>query len=146
VLVGAARAAETEGGSEIRPDHVRAAKGSIYPTLTEAKLDGLSRNALFVLLAVARSLGGKRTSTTSESARQTYQTIAEGHGVAPMSRVSFWRAVKELEREGLLEVEITGAGQSARISTDELPTSYLETLVESQLEDAPTRKDYSSLS
>jgi cell division control protein 6 len=141
VLVGAARAAETEGGSEIRPDHVRAAKGSIYPTLTEAKLDGLSRNALFVLLAVARSLGGKRTSTTSESARQTYQAIAEGHGVAPMSRVSFWRAVKELEREGLLEVEITGAGQSARISTDELPTSYLETLVESQLEDAPTRKD-----
>jgi cell division control protein 6 len=141
VLMGAARAAETEGGSEIRPDHVRAAKGSIYPTLTEAKLDGLSRNALFVLLAVARSLGGKRTSTTSESARQTYQAIAEGHGVAPMSRVSFWRAVKELEREGLLEVEITGAGQSARISTDELPTSYLETLVESQLEDAPTRKD-----
>jgi cell division control protein 6 len=141
VLVGAALAAETQGGSEIRPDHVRAAKGSIYPTLTEAKLDGLSRNALFVLLAVARSLGGKRTSTTSESARQTYQAIAEGHGVAPMSRVSFWRAVKELEREGLLELEITGAGQSARISTDELPTSYLETLVESQLEDAPTRKD-----
>jgi cell division control protein 6 len=141
ILVGAARAAEAEGDDEIGADHVRAAKGSIYPTLTESKLEGLSRNSLFVLLAVARSLRGKKTSTTSESARQVYQALAEGYGVHPMSRVSFWRAVKELEREGLLDVEAGSAGQSARISSDELPASFLETLLEGALAESPSSKD-----
>jgi cell division control protein 6 len=86
ILLGAARTAELEGAAAVAPDHVRAAKGSILPTLTESKLEGLSRQQLFVLLSVARSLGGKRATTTTEQARQTYQSLAENHGVTPMSR------------------------------------------------------------
>ncbi|MGA7922896.1 MAG: AAA family ATPase [Thermoplasmata archaeon] len=140
VLAGAARTAEADGRDSIAAEDVRAAKGSIYPTLTEEKLADLNRNQLFVLLAIARNLRGRRTVTTSESARQTYQTIAEGYGITPMSRVSFWRIVKELDREGLLTVDTGGAGQSARLSADDLPATYLETLLESQLAGPTSRK------
>ena len=140
ILLGAARAAESEGADALTPEHVRAAKGSILPTLTESKLEGLSRPQLFVLLAVARSLGGKRATTTTEQARQMYQSIAEAQGVSPMSRVTFWRVVRELDREDLLHVEAAGAGQSARISADDLPTSFLETLLTAQVGPARARK------
>ena len=106
VLVGAARAAETEGGSE-NPTRPCAGRQGIH--LSDAHRGQVGRIEPQRALRPPRRRPeprGKRTSTTSESARQTYQAIAEGHGVAPMSRVSFWRAVKELEREGLLEVEI----------------------------------------
>jgi len=133
ILAGAARAAEADGAGEITPEHVRAAKGSVFPTLTESKLEELSQNSLLVLLAIARTLRGPRTATPTERVRLAYQGLTEEYGTKAMSRVTFWRTVKELEREGLVQVEPVGTGQSARLSMDEVPASLLRTLVESRL-------------
>ncbi|HTT26676.1 MAG TPA: AAA family ATPase [Thermoplasmata archaeon] len=133
LLTGAARAAESEGARAIAPEHVRAAKGSLYPTISETKIEELPTHSLLVLLAVARSLRGPKTSTTTEIARQAYGRAAEERGQRPMSRVTFWRTAKELEREGLLIVESGGAGQSARLRIDEVPTSFLETVLGERL-------------
>jgi hypothetical protein len=58
-----------------------------------------------------------------------------------MSRVTFWRTVKELERDGLVEVEAAAAaGQSARLAMNELPASTLELLVEERVRPARSRK------
>ncbi len=133
LLLGAARAAESEGSSEIQPDHVRAAKGSLYPTVTEARLEELDDTSLLVLLALARTLRGPRASATTERTRLTYATVCEEYGVSPVSRVTFWRTVRTLEREGLVQVEPAGSGQSARLGMDEVPSSFLATLVESRL-------------
>lgn len=133
VLAGAARAAEAEGAEEVTPEHVRAAKGSVYPTLTETKLEELPQNALLVLLAIARTLRGPRTAAPTERVRLSYQALTEEYDTKAMSRVTFWRTVKELEREGLIQVEPVGSGQSARLSMDEVPASFLKTLVESRL-------------
>jgi archaeal cell division control protein 6 len=141
VLSSAAQAAEAAGRGEITPEDVRAAKGSIAPTLTEEKLTGLSETALLVLLGLARSLKGSRSTATTEKVRQTYAVVAEEHGAKPMSRVTFWRTVKELERDGLVEVEAAAAaGQSAHLAMNELPASTLELLVEERVRPARSRK------
>jgi archaeal cell division control protein 6 len=135
VLSSAAQAAESAGRSEITPEDIRAAKGSIAPSLTEEKLTGLSGTALLVLLGLARSLKGLQSTATTEKARQAYAVVAEEHGAKPMSRVTFWRTVKELERDGLVEVEAaTAAGQSARLAMNDLPVSTLELLIEERVQ------------
>ena len=136
LLSSAAHAAEEAGAPEIGPEQVRSVHGTVYPTLTEGKLGALSLNGLFALLAVARSLTGPRSTTTSERARTTYRLIAEEHEVEPMSRVTFWRTVKELEREGLLDLEPGGSGEAARLRMDALPVTTLVSLLESRLVEA----------
>ena len=141
VLSSAAQAAESAGRDEITPEDVRAAKGSIAPTLTEEKLTGLSGTALLVLLGLARSLKGPHSNATTEKVRQAYAVVAEEHGEKPMSRVTFWRTIKELERDGLVEVEAAAAaGQSARLAMNELPASTLELLIEERVRPRRSRK------
>ena len=57
-----------------------------------------------------------------------------------MSRVTFWRTVKELERDGLVDVEAASAGRSARLAMNELPASTLELLVEERVQPPRSRK------
>jgi hypothetical protein len=78
-------------------------------------------------------LRGPKATTTTEIARQAYGALAEERGERPMSRVAFWRMAKQLEREGLLVVESGGSGQSARLRIDEVPASFLETVLDERL-------------
>ncbi len=133
LLAGAARAAEERGLREIGPEEVRMAKGSIYPTVTEDKMAGLPKVSLLVLLALARSLKPPKWTTTTEKARQTYRSVAEERDEKPVSRVQFWRTVKQLEREGLVDVQAGAPGESAQLSMEEVPTSFLETLLEERV-------------
>jgi archaeal cell division control protein 6 len=140
LLAGAARSAEEAGRSELGAEHVRAAKGALLPTLNEAKLDGLSLNQLFVLLALTRTLRNPKATATTERVRQTYGALAEEYGEVPVSRVTFWRTVRELEREGLIDVQAGRSGESAHLAMNELPASYLTTLLEERVADARARK------
>ncbi len=140
ILYGAARIAEGEGNEEVSPEHVRAARGSVYPTLTESRLEELPSASLLVLLALARSLRGPHATATTERVRALHHTITEEYGEKPVSRTTFWRSVKELEREGFIQVEARADGESARLSMDEMPTSFLATLVESRFAGHPSRK------
>lgn len=133
VLYGAARTADEEGAGEIAPDHVRAARGSIYPTMTETKLEGLSETELFVLLALSRTLKGPRTRAPTDRIRGAYQALCEEHDRTPVSRVTFWRTLKALEREAIVQIEPGPAGRAQRIGMDEVPASVLTGLLEGRL-------------
>jgi Cdc6-like AAA superfamily ATPase len=134
VLTGAARAADLAGATEIGPEHVRAARGSIYPTLTETRLQELGENELLVLLALAPTLKGRRTQATTEKVRQAYRLLTEEYRLTEVSRVTFWRTVKTLEREGLIQVDAPESrGEGNRLSMDEVPASLLSTLLEARL-------------
>src|SRR4029077_6696038 len=99
-------------------------------TLTEGKIEELGTHALLLLLSVARSLRGPKSAVTTEAVRQTYARAAEERGEKAVSRATFWRSAKELEREGLLSIESGGTGQSARLRLDDVPASFLETVLE----------------
>jgi archaeal cell division control protein 6 len=133
VLTNAARVAEDDGARELTSEHVRRAKGSIVPTVSEGHLDDLSTNQLGVLLALSRSLKGKGSSVPSQKLRRSHASLLEELGGARMSRTTFWRTLKELERDGLVTLETGSSGESSQIAMDELPASLLATLLEERL-------------
>ncbi len=133
VLTNAARLAEDDGAGALTAEHVRRAKGSILPTVTESHLEQLSTNQLGVLLALARSLRGKGSSVTSQKLRAGHAALLEQLGGPAMSRTTFWRTLKELERDGLVSLEVGDSGESSQVAMDELPASLLATLLEERL-------------
>ncbi len=140
LLAGAAHAAEDAGSDMLLPEHVRRAKGSLVPTLSESQLEELSTNELGVLLALSRSLRGKGSAVPSQKLRTAHASLLEELHSPPMSRTTFWRTLKELERDGLVTLEAAGSGESSRVALDDLPASYLATLVEERIGRASARK------
>ncbi|HEV2165965.1 MAG TPA: AAA family ATPase [Thermoplasmata archaeon] len=133
LLQGAARSAEDEGASEISPEHVRAAKGSMMPTLNETKLEALSETDLLLLLALSRTLHGPRTRTPTGRVRQAYAAVAEEVGRKPVSRATFWRTVRSLELEGVIQVDPASNGRPSRLGMDEVPAGSLAALLEERV-------------
>jgi len=140
ILSGAAHAAEEAGSASISPEHVRRAKGSLLPTVAEDHLEALSTNQLGVLLALSRSLKGRGATVPSQRLRSTHAALLEELGGPAMSRTTFWRTLKELERDGLITLETGATGESSRIGMDEMPASFLATLLEERLERDRSRK------
>jgi len=140
VLSGAAHAAEEAGADSVGAEHVRRAKGSLLPTVSETQLESLSTNELGVLLALSRTLKRRGASTTSQKLRANHTALLEELGADPMSRTTFWRTLKELERDGLVVLEMGSSGESNNVSMDELPASLLTTLLEERVGRGRSRK------
>ncbi|HYA57202.1 MAG TPA: Cdc6/Cdc18 family protein [Thermoplasmata archaeon] len=140
MLANAARLAEDQGSDAISGEHVRRAKGSLIPTVTEGQLEALSTNELGVLLALSRALTGRRTSVPSQKLRSDHAALLEQLGGPAMSRTTFWRTLKELERDGLVTLETGASGESSQVAMDELPATFLVTLLEERLGRSAARK------
>ncbi|HYA54012.1 MAG TPA: AAA family ATPase [Thermoplasmata archaeon] len=140
ILAGAAHAAEDAGSDTVTSEHVRRAKGSLLPTVSETQLESLSTHELGVLLALSRTLKRRGASTTSQKLRASHASLLEELGAPAMSRTTFWRTLKELERDGLIALESGSSGESNSISMDELPASLLTTLLEERVGRARARK------
>jgi archaeal cell division control protein 6 len=140
ILTGAAHAAEDAGADSISGEHVRRAKGSLLPTVSEAHLEALSVNQLSVLLALARTLKRRGTAVPSQKLRTMHSALVEELGAPPMSRTTFWRTLKELERDGLVTLDAGSSGESSQVGMDELPASLLTTLLEERTGGARARK------
>ena len=140
LLSGAAHAAEEAGRNEISAEDVRRSKGSILPTVGETQLEALSTNQLGVLLALSRSLKRRGASVPSQKLRSTHAALLEELGASPMSRTTFWRTLKELERDGLVSLDAAGSGESSQVGMDELPASFLATLLEERVGGRHARK------
>ncbi|MGB6443340.1 MAG: AAA family ATPase [Thermoplasmata archaeon] len=140
ILAGAAHAAEDAGSDTVSGEHVRRAKGSLLPTVTESHLESLTVNQLGVLLALTRTLKRRGVAVPSQKLRTTHSALVEELGAPPMSRTTFWRTLKELEREGLVTLDAAGSGESSQVGMDELPASLLTTLLEERTGGACARK------
>jgi len=140
VLSGAAHAAQDDGADEVGAEHVRRAKGSLLPTMTETQLESLSTNELGVLLALSRTLKRRGSSISSQKLRTNHTALLEELSAPPMSRTTFWRTLKELERDGLVVLESGSSGESNSVSMDELPASLLTTLLEERVGHGRSRK------
>ncbi|MDE1822304.1 MAG: orc1/cdc6 family replication initiation protein [Euryarchaeota archaeon] len=133
LLAGSARRAEEQGAREVGAEDVRWAKASLYPTITEEKLDGLPPSSLLVLLALARTLRAPGSWVKMERVRRAYALASEEFGIKAGGKVTFWRTVKALEMEGLLEMEAPRPGAPGRLTQDEIPASMLELVLNERL-------------
>ncbi|MGA8542860.1 MAG: AAA family ATPase [Thermoplasmata archaeon] len=140
ILSGAAHAAEDAGSDTISGENVRRAKGSLLPTVTEGHLEALSVNQLSVLLALSRTLKRRGASVPSQKLRTMHTALVEELGAPPVSRTTFWRTLKELERDGLVTLDAGSSGESSQVGMDELPASLLTTLLEERTGGPRARK------
>jgi archaeal cell division control protein 6 len=140
ILSGAAHVAEDAGDGTITGEHVRRAKGSLLPTVTETQIESLSTHELSVLLSLSRTLKGRATTAPSQKLRANHTALLEELGAPAMSRTTFWRTLKELERDGLITLETGSSGESSQIAMDEMPASFLATLLEERLGRSRARK------
>jgi len=126
LLTAAAHHAEDRGSREIAPEDVREAHGALYPTFPFQKLEGLSLPSLMALEAVARVLSRGLPEAESAEVRRAYAGVAEEMGIPPRSRVSFWRTLRDLEQEGLIEIRRSGRrGEASRLVLNDLPLAAL---------------------
>jgi len=93
-----------------------------------------------VLLALSRTLKRRGASTTSQKLRVNHASLLEELGAPAMSRTTFWRTLKELERDGLVALESGSSGESNCVSMDEVPASLLTTLLEERVGRPRSRK------
>jgi len=133
LLLKAGKACDKEGMEEVKPEHVRAAKAITYSFITESKLRYLPRQEKIVLLAISRKLEDNAYITTSE-AEESYKLACEEYGDRARAHTQFYNYLKNLEKEGFIELNITHVGGTThKISIPDIPVSILQKKLEELL-------------
>jgi len=101
--------AEEAGADAVAAEHVRKANALAYSQLDSGRLDDLDRQRLLVLLAVARALKRKSSTTTGE-ATGYYELACEEFGDKPRGTTQLWKYVRDLSDRGIINTERTRSG------------------------------------
>ncbi len=135
LLDAAIRRAEKAGRGDVLPDDVRPStlrKASLEP----AQVDDLSQHQKLVLLGISRRLK-KTDEISSGDAQKLYQLVCEEFAVKPRSYTTFWKHLKTLETEGLIETKTAnasaGRGRTQHITMTNTAPARLESRIEKEL-------------
>jgi cell division control protein 6 len=141
VLQTAGALADEDQAGEIAAEHVRGAKATVHPTDVEAKVASLDRAHALVLLGIARKMR-RRTYLVTGEAEEAYALACEEHGERPRGHTQFWKYLKDLEAQGLLDTRPDGGkdGKTTAIALAEVPAKLLAEELERRLrQGAPPR-------
>ena len=113
LLEAAVRRAEKAGrgdvlSEDVKPSTRRAA--AIEPS----QVHELSKHQKLVLLGICRRLK-KAEEITSGDARKLYELVCEEHGSNPRGYTTFWKHMKHLEAEGLIESRAASSASSCHV-------------------------------
>ncbi|MBS1263406.1 MAG: ORC1-type DNA replication protein 2 [Methanonatronarchaeales archaeon] len=129
--------ADDEVAERVVPEHARYAKGETHPEFRKEVLDGLDDNRLLVLLAVARLLRrSDRAYLTTGEVKEAYSRECENHGVKPRKHTQFWHYVKDLDRVGAVDADLSGEGErgtTTLLSLPDVPAEFLEKQLDEHL-------------
>ena len=135
LLDAAIRRAEKAGRGDVLPEDVRPStlrKASLEP----AQVDNLSQHQKLVLLGICRRLK-KTDEISSGDAQKLYQLVCEEFAVKPRSYTTFWKHLKTLETEGLIETKTAnasaGRGRTQHITMTNTAPATLESRIEKEL-------------
>ncbi|HJM29793.1 MAG: AAA family ATPase [Candidatus Thalassarchaeaceae archaeon] len=135
LLDAAIRRAEKAGRGDVLPEDVRPStlrKASLEP----AQVDNLSIHQKLVLLGICRRLK-KTNEISSGDAQKLYQLVCEEFAFKPRSYTTFWKHLKALEIEGLIETKTAnasaGRGRTQHITMTNTPPATLESRIEKEL-------------
>ena len=135
LLDAAIRRAEKAGRGDVLPEDVRVStlrKAAFEPS----QFDVLLKHQKLVLLGICRRLK-KADHISSGDAQKLYNLVCEEFGFKPRSYTTFWKHLKALEVEGLIDTRTTkanvGRGRTRHITmTNTLPAS-LESRIEREM-------------
>ena len=129
--------AEKGTAGEVNVEDVRAAKASIYSTVSESKLMSLDINRKIALLSVARAMKQYAVIPIS-SAEKTYAVVCEEYNVPARKHTQFWKYIQDLERTGFVKTKVLTDGKNGRttkLSLPDIPSKVLASKIETLLED-----------
>jgi cell division control protein 6 len=127
--------ADEEGDELVQPEHVRAAKASIYSSVGEDALFGVGKEKLVLLLAIARAMKNKPYLTTGEI-EKSYAGACEEYGEGKRGHTQLWQYMKDLDALGLIDMRKSAEGVSGKtslVSLTEIPAKVLKEKVEEML-------------
>ena len=129
------RRAEKAGRGEVLPEDVRPStlrKASLEPS----SVDNLSLHQKLVLLGICRRLK-KAEELSSGDAQKLYLLVCEEHEVKARSYTTFWKHLKALETEGLIETRAAhknvGRGRTTHITMTNTAPATIESRIEREL-------------
>ncbi len=134
LLEAAVRRAEKDGRGDVlvedvRPSTLRAA--SVEPS----QVDNLGRHQKLVLLGICRRLK-KVDEISSGDAQKLYNLVCEEFGARPRSYTTFWKHLKVLETQGLIETRtanaLVGRGRTQHITMTNTAPAVLESRIEKE--------------
>ncbi len=119
--------AEMDGRDQIKPEDVRSAKAEVDPYMTERKLKKLNEQERLILLASTRKLK-KQSYTQTGEIEETYNIICEEYEKKKLGHTQFWKYIKTLADEGLLDTKTIsdGSGRTTKVSLADIPAEVLE--------------------
>ncbi|MGM0405512.1 MAG: Cdc6/Cdc18 family protein [Thermoplasmatota archaeon] len=126
---------EEKGEDKIDAEGIRRAKAEVDPHFTENRIRSLNDQERVILLAATRRLKNKAYTTTGELEEQ-YKVTAEEYGLTPLGHTQFWKYIKSLTKEGLLDSKTVsiGSGRTTKITVSDIPAKVLESKLETMIE------------
>ncbi len=135
LLDASIRRAEKAGRGEVMPEDVRPStlrKSSLEPS----SVDNLSLHQKLVLLGICRRLK-KSEEVSSGDAQKLYLLVCEENEVKARSYTTFWKHLKSLETEGLIETRSAktnvGRGRTQHITMNNTTPATIESRIEREL-------------
>ncbi len=129
-----------EEGTEgfITVEDVRAAKASIYSTVSTSKLASLDINKKIALLSVARAMKQNVVIMIS-AAEKTYAVVCEEYEVPARKHTQYWKYIQDLENAGLIRTRVQSegkkSGRATMITLPDIPSKVLAKKLEELIED-----------
>jgi Cdc6-like AAA superfamily ATPase len=132
LLDAAIRRTEKDGRGEVLPDDVRPStlrKASLEPS----SVDNLSQHQKLALLGICRRLK-KAEQVSSGDAHKLYLLVCEEYELKSRSYTTFWKHLKALETEGLIETKAAntnvGRGRTQYITMNNTAPATIESRIE----------------
>ena len=130
LLWRAGKYADAEDLDVVTPECVRKAVSSIIPTMRKSDLASLSFHEKLFLLGIARIFKeGQKAYISLTDAEQAYAVVCEEFNMKPHSHTQLWKYLQTLSGVGIVETEVSAAGNRGRstlIYLSRIPIHELE--------------------
>jgi cell division control protein 6 len=122
LLWRAGKYADAEDLDVVTPECVRKAVSSIIPTIRKSDLASLSFHEKLFLLGIARIFKeGQKAYISLTDAEQAYAVVCEEFNMKPHSHTQLWKYLQTLSHVGIVETEVSAAGNRGRSTLIYLP-------------------------
>ena len=135
LLEAAIRRAEVDGRDEVLIGDIEPSEFRVT-SIEPSQVDILSKHQRLVLLGICRRLK-KKDVVSSGDAKKLYILVCEEYGVKAKGHTTFWKHLKTLEVEGLIDTKtansVNGRGRTQHITITNASPGELENRIEKVL-------------
>tara|TARA_Y100000768_G_C23972661_1_gene681341 strand:- start:58 stop:1233 length:1176 start_codon:yes stop_codon:yes gene_type:complete len=135
LLEAAIRRAEVDGRDEVLTEDIEPSEFRVT-SIEPSQIDILSKHQRLVLLGICRRLKKKDVVSTGD-VKKLYILVCEEYGVKAKGHTTFWKHLKTLEIEGLIDTKtansVNGRGRTQHITITNASPGELENRIEKVL-------------